>query len=472
VRDPLDKVTCGISLYGNSIGNFAVSGDHLAEIMATRTLTLRMICAIGLPLLILPLTSSGDSVSAHPHDRLNLQSALKIAEKYAPSLQIARSQEEQAAWITSERKAAFLPSIDLGADWNKSQPEGASGVIISSITQSVFDNGNSITQFQSAKTNERIQAEKLHLAREQVARELIDLFLQTTEIAFQIEIQTEQLQTFERQFHVIDGLFRQGLKTALEQSRIKAQLLRAKSQLIETERLQVRNTNLINEKIGRTPSDLKPTPLDLDRLQRNLESTHPDRLVEPIKNPWYRISQLTREFQELELKLLERERWPKVNLAWSAQYSQNGLFTLTPTDSPGINWKAGLQTTWNVWDFGARHSRVFQAVERNNQALDLIRANIYSLEQRAETLRQEASLVRDIRDIEAEVEATEVKNYQYLESQYREGKMPFLDLVTALRDRADSKTRKLRARIRDLQINIEQYSIEGRLYEWIQSLQL
>jgi len=401
---------------------------------------------------------------------LRLDEAAREAITSSPNLRLAESRLREAELLKKQRIAGLLPSLDISGEalTQKTSP-AQSASVESTLSHTVFDNGNAITRWQGARVGENLAQETYLVARENFAKSLVELYLTATLLQATRTIQKEQLSTFEYQFTVIDRLFRQGMKTALEQSRIKAQLLRAKSQLLETERLLIQNENQIAEIIGKQPGEITPVALDLDLLEGKKLSKDTAPTPDALAHPWFRISALTSESQDLDLKILERERWPKVQLDWSIAYLKDGLWKSATSSASGANWSLSLQSSWNVWDFGNRRFQVLQAREQNIQALEGIRTSLLALQQRADSLARETPLIRAARDLEAEVEEVEVKNYSYLESQYREGKIPFLDLVTALRDRSEAKIRRVRARIRDLQITIEHQSIEGKLYDWIQN---
>lgn len=373
-------------------------------------------------------------------------------------------------------RSKFLPDLALSSrlsrDWQSEAMEtektGSNASVLSSW--SIYDNGTSfrnyrmrLLEFNKAKAQERV-------VRENVSFEILSRYLNHFFVRRKKEINEQKLGLLKNHHRIIERQFRQGLKTRTDYKRLEGELERAKLNLM---RLEDQVTDSFEE-IRRFAGD----SLRLDSFQQ-LKTLEPqdflDKLLKRDRAAEFNARQAPAALvsaQEIEInKIKTRETnaslWPRLNLSAEVGYgSQNFVDSKTNwNDGERVFGLAQLQLTWTLWDWGGRPSLHRQAIldERysetsyNQNLLDL-KTKYSRLQRQSERQAITVKVTRDIYTIEA-------KTFQDIESEYRQGRATYLDLITSL-DRRIQTQLELEEELNSYLLSTaEKLQIRGKLYE-------
>jgi outer membrane protein TolC len=411
---------------------------------------------------------------------LDLPAALQYALEHSPVFQSARLEVEIQERNRKNALARFFPSLDVTATQgiqnqatNGTNP-GVYGRVNLGLTETLYDNGINFLNFRSASlTEERSQIDlerdraRLSLA---LAREYYNYSL-NSRLA---NIQRQQVDVLSKQVRSVEGQYRQGVRTRRDYLRFKTQLQRAEIDLVTAQNEQQGSSAEISRIIGAPASDIaqgSPTftiqPLSESRARQAL----PTEIPAIEKHYEARLKAVVERINEIQVKVALRNYLPRANVTGNVGWGTGSLVPGT-TEGPyqgaqSLDWNVQLQLTYNLWDWGILR-REWQRAERlrdqgNNTLLANLQAaaaDIRKLMLRLKQLDKNLELSRELLGYEEE-------NYASLDADYKQGRVAFLDLITALENLFSARRNFARAFYAVQSALAEYHYHQGDLYESI-----
>ncbi len=390
--------------------------------------------------LLLWLASSSSAWAAP----LNLKNAVDYALRHSPNIDSA---QRNALISTLERKnalAAFFPTLDLDSSHGItrthpiSDPEIWTSKFSVNLAQTLYDNGQNFTRYKTANLLEQEQAIQLLQIRDKLILDIAREFYQYALATKVLEIQQEQYNLLQKQYELVEGSYKQGLKTRKDYLRFKTQVNRADIDLVNAKNTVTKSKQELMRLLG--------VPLDSNENFSFL----PDESIPKQKNPLdlplashreTRIAELQKEMQKLKEAQAHRRLWPELYLTAGGSYGSNEyLGTGTKIEDKDIlSWNAVVGIKYNFLDWGTRSRQAEAEAQRT-----AIQSN--ETDSRLQALRQELSrLSLDFRQLSqnfrlgTELLSLEKKNLELITNEYRQGKVQYLDYITSLKDFANAR---------------------------------
>lgn len=409
-------------------------------------------------------------------EELTLQAAVRKALERSPEMDSAARELRIAENERASAGARFLPSLDLSA--THGIQDGAPSPVYApwssqlslGLTEVLFDNGDSITRFKTAGLRREIAEVAWRRARARVCRDVgLEFFRYSLSIRTK-EVAASQADSLKKQFALVSGEYRQGLKTRKDYLRFKTQVNRADLSLIAADNAIAKSRAelkrllaLSGEASAEGDAGFKPELLTFDL--RSLSDSAPD-----LKAHYeYRIAELQRQANTLEADLIRRRRWPEVAVTSALSYgSANYLGTDRKFAENDLwSWNALLTLKFNVWDWGIRRRDAENAEERRAVQGNQLQGQLLQISAEVERLMLDLRLQRENYKLSEELLALEQDNLRLLEAEYRHGKVQYLDYITGLNDLSDAKVKYYSA-LSELWQGYWIYKYhEGTLYEFV-----
>ena len=427
--------------------------------------------AIRVFCLLLTAAHSFTSAAFASAERMTLSEAMKWGLEKAPSLTAVRARRDAAQLTSTNAKVAFLPSLDFTSIQKVGYAEGTSRSSLQ-LSESLWSNGeNWVTLKTTAFARDAADAAWVE-AREKLAADLTASWVGFSRLDALSRIQEEKAALIEKQFGVMKRQFEQGLKTREDYQRIRAQLLRTQAELIgvRTQREQTRIAVLALIGIEKTDDNnlesLIPPPGPSASWKKFLEHAQADLNLNPT------LKRIEAENAQSELAPLQARLnyWPNINLVADATVTRAGPLSATLGDnstSSTQSWNAGLELSWNLWDWGTlRRSIQVADLERDSTQARLKQSEL-ALRSEAQQTALNLGRLKEEALLQAEVAQMEEDNFRLVEENYRRGRSSYLDLITALRDRADARSRWNASYFETLQTHVKLLQLEGRAHAWL-----
>lgn len=377
---------------------------------------------------------------------LTLKDAATYALQHSPQLD---SSQRQALIAEDERlnaRAAFLPSLDLTSSHglarsypSSSKHEPWSSSFSLSLSETLYDNGESITKHRISLLQEELAHEALLRDRDRLLFDVATAYYQHAVARKGLEIQQEQHAVLKLQVELVKESYKQGVKSRKDYLRFQTQLNRSDIDLLSA-RVNVQKTELALRRVLGVPlgtaegldfavDESRPGPLRFAEVK--LEG-HRDS----------RMAALQRRVADLNSELARRKLWPEVGVITAANYGSSDYLNtgLRVHENDKLAWSALLTVKYNLLDWGVRRRNTEIAASRAQ-----IRANELELELLA--LREEVDkLTVDLRKLQESFQLTdelfklEKANLALITNEYRQGKVQYLDYINALQNFASAKS--------------------------------
>lgn len=377
---------------------------------------------------------------------LTLHDAASYAMRHSPSLD---SSQRQALIAEDERlnaRSAFLPTVDFSSahGLQRTYPKAnvhepwASNFALT-FSETLYDNGESITRHRIATLQEEIAREILRRDRDRLLFDIAASFFQYSLARKSLEIQQEQHAVLKLQVELVKESYRHGVKARKDYLRFQTQLNRSDIDLLgartNLQRAELSLRRLLGVPLSSTetleflvdesrPPTIRPADTKLD--------SHRD----------YRIAQLQRRVSDLTSELARRKLWPELGLKATANYgSSDYLFTgVPPHESDRITWNALVTLNYNILDWGVRRRNVEIAASRAAIRSNELESELLLLREEVEKLQVDIRKQQEGFSLSDELLKLERANLQLITNEYREGKVQYLDYINSLQNFANAKS--------------------------------
>ncbi len=412
------------------------------------------------------------------HAALDLPQAIQYALEHSPVYDASRRNAEIAELQVSSALSRFLPSADAQAVQGVQEPVLGPNPPWTSqlgltITETLYDNGQSYTQFKSARAS-RDAARLAELqARDQLSLSVARQFYQFSLATQLLEVQQKQHDLLEDQYRLMQSRYRQGLRTRQDFLRLKVQVQRTDLDLITSrDSIRASRTELKRllgvedwshdaglEFVPITPADQAPRglPTEMSAIEKSYE---------------YRLADIQKSINHYSVNLAERRYWPQLSVTAGAGYGVSnylGATAVAPATTGPWSWNALLTLQYNLWDWGTRRRDVQVAIHQEAVSNDGLRSSVLSTRVEKENVHFLLKRLKQSDQLNRELLAISQESFDTIDANYRQGKSTYLDIINSLSDLLDAKTRVYNTYYSLLQ-NLAQYRYyEGTLYDSIAS---
>lgn len=342
--------------------------------------------------------------------------------------------------------SAFLPSLDVvavhGGQGNRpstfATPTASSTAV--TLTENLYDNGESIAKLKIADYNLKFSETLLRQARGKLVVMVSGLYFDFCTASNRLKFAEKNQQQIEKQLNLAREQFQQGIKTRKDFVNLQAQaqrgaidLLGAKSQLAKAKKTLLEGMGLAASSEQEISAEFKLS-LAIQDLSSNLRGV--SLREEELLN-------LKREISDLQVQLTKRKNLPQLSLSAMAGYGSSNYVNSGSTWSDGekTNWNVLLTLNWNLIDFGQRaRNVVLTRLQHDIEEQDL-RSSLLSAQKDLENFEVDLRSFAKSYELVKNLKKMEEDNYKLLESEYRQGRVGYLELVTSLINLLDAQQR-------------------------------
>ncbi|WP_413291036.1 TolC family protein [Bdellovibrio sp. HCB337] len=371
---------------------------------------------------------------------LSLPEAVSLALQNSNTIKQSEYDLQRADLSVTQNRAAFLPSLDLTADYsyNQASPktrqyewDSAAALVLS---ENLYDHGVSILNFQASK-------DRRTLAQLDYQREKSSTILRTARLYFDVlkslaieDLQNKNTLQVEKVYKLISSQYRQGMRTRQDYLRFESQFQRS---LISQTSAQLDSV--------RAKEDLKSF-LSLREAPMVYEN-YRVRPPIPSASELYEVARkrLRLSVRESEEGLAKVENRPKIDLVAKLGYGSDSYYQNAGSwnDNDQTFLTAGVVFRWNLWDWGQRASVVkserFLTLKTESETSQEERdalAAIVKLEQALKTIQLQYEITEKLLKVEQE-------NYNATERDLRQGQNNYLTYSTSLSDLISSQIQNI-----------------------------
>lgn len=404
---------------------------------------------------------------------MQLPEALQLALEKSPEYKTFILQERNAGLSSTNAWRSLLPTLDLQAGNYYGQQNNSSYITApihspwssrggATITENLYDNGETWRNAEIADLNLRLQLLKRLSGRAKILIGVSKAFYDYSAAAALVGLREQQLQTLRTQFSTIESHYRQGLSSNRDYLRIKTQVQSAEISLL-TQKNQVDQAKASLRVVLGTAELVEFEPLSEQTAIPAWAAAN----IDGKNSIPFQISEVQSQIAQLKLKSASRIEWPKLSLKGSYNYvvPQYWGSRIDGVDDPYWNLQVSLVLDYRLWDWGNDSRTVIIAenqrfIEENTQQIERIRVthDLQQLQLQIQKLRESYNLTQQI--LKAYQEA-----YSSLSRDYRDGKVSYLELITALNDYYGSLSQDINLRFSLMKLRLDLAYYEGNVDE-------
>lgn len=425
--------------------------------------------------LLLPLLAT-----AAP-ERLNLAQTVEKAVELAPSLDGFRKDAEVRKLERKSALAGFFPQLDFNAIWGTGEtkpdlltvaPEYDPSTGFSrdtnqaylQLTETLWDNGSTYLKYKAAKIQQELADLTFANERDKLTLSIVSEYLRYSLAVGLLEIQENQYNLLNKQYQTMSGQYRQGVKTRRDYLRFKSEVRRSELEVMNAKLTLEKSKIELRKLAGFGPeTDFIPVGVDL-KLDPQIAAQAPD----VSKNVLYRMQQLRLDQTETDVALARRAWGPELNLNANAAYGANDYIgTGRPLhDVDYTTWSAQVVLKFNLIDWGTRSRGVAIASLKRDQQNSANLSELQSFTAESAALGEELKKSRQSFLLSKELLELENSSYGFLDGEYRNGRVSYVDLILSLQNFLNAKT-GLQSSYFDWLTQIYKYKFyEGSIYEF------
>lgn len=408
--------------------------------------------------------------------KISFQEAVQIAIDKSPALNTARIDVDLRDLEYANSYSALLPSLDFNTTYGlrDSRPSIYRNIYGSELnlqlTENLYDNGVSLTKFQSAKIQKDIADLNFRNERDKIVLEVGAEYMRYSLAKSLAEVQEQQFNIINKQYKAVSNQYQQGVKTRRDYLRFKTELRRAEIDLqtsqTNMEKSRVELMRLLGFEMNGKTEPFEFVPIE---IQLTAVAAIPTAAPDLSQHFQYRIADLQKKIYENDVYIVKRAYWPELSLTAGASYHTGDYLgsNIGLADNETTSWNALLTLKFNLWDWGVRRRNISIAEVRKSQAENTIAVGLNAFSSDGKKLMLDLqqssknfSLARELLDLET-------TTYNSLDSEYRNGRVSYLDIIVALRDLLSAKV-QMYTSYYDLRGQLLKYRYqEGKLYESI-----
>jgi len=428
----------------------------------------------GLPLV--PLLSEAQ-VAATPTAKLTFAETLERALEKSLEFRSLKLNEQNAVMTESSAWWALAPSFDLSAshtflqsslDSTRNTTAGGypwSTQLGLSVTENLYDNGDTWRLAKAASLKRKSEALNLEKGRARLLVDVAKAYYDFSQAAVALDLRQQQTESIKVQHKSIQSRYRQGVQSNRDYLRIQAQMENSEISLLN-QQIQLNSAKTaLKVAIGEfEEADF----IAVDPSKQSYSGIAPEGEIDPRNSYEFRIADILNEVAELEYTTVARTELPRLSLKGNFDYIIPQYLGTGPDNRSGDpfwNLQAMVVLDYRLWDWGNRQRTVNIAenkkqIEYNNQDKTKLKTlgTLAEMQFQAKLLR--ASFAANQRMLKANRDA-----FQSMNTGYLEGKVTYLELITALNDLYESRSKDLTLRINILKLRAEIAYYQGNVDE-------
>lgn len=405
---------------------------------------------------------------------LNLKQAIQYAVEHSPEFISLEKEMKSAGLDEQSAQSKMYPSLDLSATHgiNDQSPRVGQGPWLSefniTLTENLYDNGNLLTEYKIAKKRNQQARLTFEDKKNALALKIATEFIEYSLALQNQKIQQVQFDLIKKQYDLVSKDYYQGVKTQKDYLRFKTQLSRSEIDLLSVKNLIVNYENELRRLLGvslNSSEDLSFIPIDLN-LKKIMTAIKPLNLE---NHHQYQISELQKEIYSLSAELVRKknsiEIFASAGVGYlSDQYLETGN---SFNDRDRVNWNALITIKYNFFDWGVRRKQSESADLRSQVQSHTEDVKNLKLKKELEQLLLNINLYKNQLRLAEELLKMEQTNLSYIEREYRNGKVQYLDFITGLANLSDAKNKYFSSVADLLKLDYTYRYHEGTLYEQI-----
>lgn len=391
---------------------------------------------------------------------LDLKQTISYGVEHSPRLQSSLASRDNARLDLANIEARYLPKLDADASVNYqyvTSPEFPnSGPFENrtaglSITETLWDGG--VRSYAKDAAKVKVQSAELDYAqaRDQLILDIARAFYDYSEAMLAIQSALEHQKMLERQSRDIDAAFHQGLRLKRDSVRMQTDLQRQELVLIgardQATRAREKLLNLIGASQqltgnGEAAFDFKLfVPHETSSLAAVLVGSA--GRLDIHQTALARRHKLDEEVAQYSLEGERRRKmWPSIdfNLGSNYRLNQNGGRDVpTVFSRNGVNWTASIGLRYTIWDWGIREREIAAILNDQKRATaDRSLALADMQQQMTDTRRTLFQSEKNLKLNAALLKLEEESNKEVV-TDYKQGKVSYLDLIDAAQRLSDAK---------------------------------
>jgi outer membrane protein TolC len=411
--------------------------------------------------------------------RLDLKKVVEFAVANSPELEGVRREMSIADMQRKNAHSVFLPQLDLAANYglNDRNPQLAPALSRYSsdfglyLTENLYDNGISFINYDSAKVTKKLADYNYNKERDRIALNIVSQFLNLSLVMRLYDVQKTQFDIIQKQFNSISNQYKQGVKTRRDYLRFKSELRRSEIQLQNSKTL-VHNRKadlikLLTSTADVLASDFEFVPEDVDtKIVKHVPTEKPN-----VEDHWiFKMVRMREEIFDNNITVSKRSYYPQVFLSGGVSYGSANYWKSGTSfkDNDFTSWNALLTVNFNLWDWGIRNRNISISQDRKVQQMKSLEVEMNEFIASNEKLMANMVLSHNNFLTAQELLDIESSAYSFLEGEYRNGRVSYLDLILGLRDLLNAKIQMFTS-FYDLRTQLFQYKYhQGKLYEEFQ----
>jgi outer membrane protein TolC len=417
------------------------------------------------------ITALGTVEPAHTQV-FDLKKSIEFAVAHSPEFD---SLQRQLSIYELEEKTAIarqLPSLDLTATHGivdsdpKTKTTPWSSQFNLGLTESLYDNGVTNSNRHIAHLNHQQAELNFKQQRNRLSLEIVHQFLIYSLNVKLAEIQEKQFKLVSKQHNIVSNDYHQGTKTKKDFLRFKTQINRSEIDLINSKNTVEKSKQELQRLLGIGISVQENpifVPLSLDKMDSKIQSSS----VDLESHLLYKIAKIQKEANQLSVDIVSRKKFPELFLTAGIDYSSSSYIDTKQSfgDNGQIGWNALLTLKYNFIDWGIRSRDSIIASQKNmiqNNQLDVTLLGLMTL---LNQLQVEVVQIQRNYLLAKELLSLEQSNINFIEREYRTGRVQYLDFISGLNNLSDAEL-KFYSSASDLQKN--KFNIlyhQGKLYE-------
>lgn len=377
-----------------------------------------------------------------------LEEALARAYETNPTLLARRAQLRAVDEGVPQALSGWRPTVSLSADASRQQsynntrsspttrytsPYGAS----LQLTQPLF---NASTSPLVSRAENQVRAERaaLHTAEQDVLQSVINAYLAVLRDQAIIELSRNNVQRLRRQFDATNDRFRVGEVTRTDVSQSEARVSRATSDLVQAEGNLAASRAVYRSVVGDAPSNLVVPGRLLDIPANVTEAT----TLAVAQNPDVKAAEFTEVAARDNIRAIEGELWPELNLVGSVSADEHAAGNDTHANAATITAEVSVPL-YTAGSVAARIRAAKQTAQQRRLQVDEARRDAMEIATRAWESLQTAQA--SLRAVAAEIQAGEIA-LEGVEKEALVGSRTVLDVLDAEQELLNARVRQVTAR--------------------------
>lgn len=405
-------------------------------------------------------------------ETFDLKKSIEFAIQSSPSFDSIRRQVSVAQLEEKSAKARFLPSLDLTTTHGiqDTSPRSTTSAWNSDfnlgLTGSLYDNGVTLTSSKIASLNRKYAELKFRDQKNKISLDIASQFLVYSLDVKLMEIQERQFKLIGRQFDSISKGYYQGLKTKDAFLRFKTQVIRGEINLVTAKSSVEKSKQELQRLVGGPLSSNRQVefvPISLDSIKNDLS----DISLKIEEHLQYQAAQVQKQINQLNVDLVDRKNFPEFYLTTGINYTSSNYLETGESfaDNAQTGWNALLTVKYNFFDWGIRSRDKDITLQRSLIQSNELDSSLLILKSELGQLSINVGQIRKNYALAKELLALEKDNISFIQREFRNGKVYYLDLISGLNNISEAEI-KFYSAVSDLQAaKYTQLYHQGKIYD-------